>query len=313
MNTIIILKGLPASGKSTFAKEYVKDNKGWVRVNNDDLSNMLFGPGFIKGANSNISSVRLDLIRKLMSMGKNIIVDNTNLHSDRVTEIEDIVRAHNHSVDGHKPYEVKIKDFTDVPVAECIRRNRLRGDAAVPDKVIYEMYHTYILPAITHAVQNNKLPKAIIVDIDGTIARNVSRNQYDSSRYYEDAPILDVLTVIRNLESSGNKIIFLTGRDNDGREATIKWLLDKAGFTDYSCVSGEELITTDKSFMLLMRPMQGSLHNAPDFEFKETMFNDYIKDKFYVTAWFEDRIRNIEMARTKLGLTAVFQVGEGNF
>lgn len=312
MKQIILTRGLPASGKSSWAKEYVRDNKGWVRVNNDDLSSMLFGAVFVKGVGNNISSVRLDMVKKLMSMGKNLIVDNTNLHPDRLTEIEEIVNLYNADSAHSEKYEIKVKSFTDVPVAECIRRNRLRENA-VPDKAIYEMYHSYLVPGIEEAKQNSKLPRAIIVDIDGTIARNVSRNIYDHTKYYEDAPITDVLSIIWTLEAAGNKVIFLTGRDDDGRELTTKWLIDKAGFKNYSCVPIDQLATTDRSFSLLMRPAKGDRSKITDFEYKELMFNELIKDKFYVAAWFEDRIRNIEMARTKLGLTAVFQVGEGNF
>jgi hypothetical protein len=124
-----------------------------------------------------------------------------------------------------------------------------------------------------------------------------------------------VLAVVRALESQGSKIIFLTGRDEAGRDITIKWLKEKAGFTDYTEVSLLKLNieTTPNTFSLLMRPVTGELNKAPDFEYKETTFNNLIKDHFFVTAWFEDRIRNIEMARTKLGLVPVFQIGEGNF
>lgn len=39
MPKLLVLKGLPASGKSTYAKELV--NKGWKRVNKDDLRAMI--------------------------------------------------------------------------------------------------------------------------------------------------------------------------------------------------------------------------------------------------------------------------------
>jgi predicted kinase len=34
---IIVLQGVPASGKSTWAKEYVKDKPDWVIVNRDSI------------------------------------------------------------------------------------------------------------------------------------------------------------------------------------------------------------------------------------------------------------------------------------
>lgn len=35
MSKLLMLKGLPASGKSTYAKEL--SDKGWIRVNKDDI------------------------------------------------------------------------------------------------------------------------------------------------------------------------------------------------------------------------------------------------------------------------------------
>ena len=40
---LLLLKGLPASGKTTFAKELVRSDGNWIRVNKDDLRNMLHG------------------------------------------------------------------------------------------------------------------------------------------------------------------------------------------------------------------------------------------------------------------------------
>lgn len=37
MNKVIILYGPPASGKSTWAKEFIKEKTQWIRVNRDDI------------------------------------------------------------------------------------------------------------------------------------------------------------------------------------------------------------------------------------------------------------------------------------
>ena len=37
---LLVLQGIPASGKSTYARELVKNSGAWVRVNRDDLRNM---------------------------------------------------------------------------------------------------------------------------------------------------------------------------------------------------------------------------------------------------------------------------------
>jgi len=42
MQKIEILVGIPASGKSTYAKSVVaKDPNGWVRINNDNIRAMM--------------------------------------------------------------------------------------------------------------------------------------------------------------------------------------------------------------------------------------------------------------------------------
>jgi predicted kinase len=40
MQTLLILQGPPASGKSTWAKEFVKNNPWYIRVCRDDLRRM---------------------------------------------------------------------------------------------------------------------------------------------------------------------------------------------------------------------------------------------------------------------------------
>jgi replicative superfamily II helicase len=69
--------------------------------------------------------------------------------------------------------------------------------------------------------------KCIIVDIDSTIAQKVSRHHYEWHRVGEDAPIVEVIDLIK---SYPHKIIILTAR-NEGFPATPK---NKAKFNQLS-------------------------------------------------------------------------------
>ena len=42
MNTLLILQGIPGSGKSTWARKFIKDkSKSWIIVNRDAIRDML--------------------------------------------------------------------------------------------------------------------------------------------------------------------------------------------------------------------------------------------------------------------------------
>ena len=42
-NKVIILRGQSSTGKSYWSTKYIKEHKGWARVNKDDIRKALFG------------------------------------------------------------------------------------------------------------------------------------------------------------------------------------------------------------------------------------------------------------------------------
>ena len=60
MSKLLMLRGLPASGKSTYAKELA--DKGWIRVNKDDLRAMLNNSNWSKGNEKRVLKLRDDII-----------------------------------------------------------------------------------------------------------------------------------------------------------------------------------------------------------------------------------------------------------
>ena len=291
-------KGLPASGKSTFAKEFIKDQKDWIRINNDDLSTMMFGDPFAMGKRDEIDRFRHFLIEQGVAKRRNIIVDNTNLHPKHEEYLKGLVATHNESMLHTKDpelYSFEIKDFTDVPVAECIKRNKARTNP-VPDKVIYQMYNSYINKPVATLVQKSDLPPAIIVDIDGTIANCDHRNPYDTSKCLQDSPIQPVVDLVTNYKQKGYKIFFVTGRKESSRADTVTWLKEKAKFfpTDYE---------------LFMRE---SGNNESDTIYKKVIFDNHIKDKYRVDFALEDRTKMVQMYRKEIGIICM-QVADGEF
>jgi predicted kinase len=85
--TLYITIGLPASGKSTWAKKLVHDNPGqYKRVNKDDLRAMLDVSHFTNGNEQFVMDTQMFIISEALKQGKNVIVDDTNLsfkHQER--------------------------------------------------------------------------------------------------------------------------------------------------------------------------------------------------------------------------------------
>jgi predicted kinase len=115
---LVILRGLPGSGKSTRARELV-DTLGYKRVNKDDLRSMI--------DNGRWSSENEDII--LMEQREPIVVDNTHGAEKQVRRLKAIAEA--------AEYEVVI-EVIDTPIDTCIRRDSTRH-ASVGENVIRNM------------------------------------------------------------------------------------------------------------------------------------------------------------------------------
>lgn len=162
-----MLKGLPASGKSTWAAENRKALQAKI-INKDKLRLMLDDGEWSDANEKAIILVRDVLAHTLLSNGKSVIIDDTNLaprHEETLRQI-----AAKHSVN------FVVQDFTHTPVTTCLHRDRERV-ASVGTEVIMGMWERYLKPKQPEF--NPKLPSCILVDIDGTVAKMVSRKPFD--------------------------------------------------------------------------------------------------------------------------------------
>lgn len=135
---------------------------------------------------------------------------------------------------------------------------------------------------------------AIIVDIDGTIAKMVDRGPFEWSKVGSDQPIEPIIDLVYLL-SDFYPILFLSGRDEICRPQTEKWLEQNTYIKSYS--------------KLFMRP-QGN--NEKDSIIKRRIYDTKIKNVYDVRYVLDDRDQVVKMWREELGLTCL-QVAYGNF
>jgi predicted kinase len=132
---VIILRGLPASGKTTWARQYI-ENKPWCkRVCKDDLRQM-FGYGEYSAVKEKfICKMEDKLVHELLEDGNCVIVDDTNIGERHIRRIKSLCCTWWRNQIWHIP--VNIVDI-DTPLEECLRRNALR-ETPIPVERMLEL------------------------------------------------------------------------------------------------------------------------------------------------------------------------------
>ena len=123
---LIMMIGLQASGKSTFARS--RFGATYQYISRDLLRN-----------NSNSSRRQNQLIEAALQEGLSVVVDNTNPTIEVRKDIIDLARLYNAEIIGYY-FEVQLK--------QCLERNRAReGKARVPDVAIFATHKKLTLPS----------------------------------------------------------------------------------------------------------------------------------------------------------------------
>lgn len=278
---LLLLRGLPASGKTTFAKELVRNDGNWVRVNKDDLRNMLNGGKWSGKHERRIVQLERQLVEKALKDGKNVVIDDTNFNPIHEKQYREIAKQYNANFE--------IKEF-DTPLEECIKRDNARPNG-VGEAVIRKMYNQYLKPAPAKYTPDPMLQAAIVCDIDGTLAHMHDRSPYDWSKVGNDKVDIPIAWLTSILFRSVS-VILVSGRDASCHKETQDWLA-KNGI----CYT-----------KLIMRK-EGD--NRPDEVVKEEIFNESIRENYNVRFVLDDRNKVVDMWR-QLGLKCL-QVAEGDF
>lgn len=132
--------------------------------------------------------------------------------------------------------------------------------------------------------------RAVICDIDGTLAHMGERSPYDWHRVSEDTADQVVIDILRHYDD--HEIILVSGRDEVCRRETVDWLKDNRVPFNY----------------LFMRKEKD---NRKDNMVKQEIFDNDIKDSFTISFVLDDRNQVVNMWRSN-GLKCL-QVENGAF
>ena len=284
--TLTMTKGLPGSGKSTWAEQAVLDAKpgAIVRVNKDLLRTMLHAGRHQGKTEKQVLQTRDAIVALHLASGVSVIVDDTNLaphHEVRLRELAAEAGA-----------RFELRDFTDVDLEVCIERDRTRA-RTVGEREIRKMWAEYIAATPERPTAPAGSPLAVICDIDGTLAIKGDRSPFEWMRVGIDTPNAAVVEAVRRLASTGVEILYTSGRDEVCRDLTRAWLDEHVG------VDGP----------LFMRPRNDM---RKDSIVKRELFDANIRGRYHVLFVLDDRNQVVHTWRHEIGLDC-FQVAGGDF
>lgn len=310
MNKIIILVGISGSGKSTFAKGYVKNHLDTVIISRDTIRMSLFGfneetygdyyKDDITEREKIVTNFFNSQVRYALEKGLDVIADNTHLNKSYIYAYKQF----------GVPFEVRV---FDVNLDVCIQRDFERIKSVGGD-VVNKQYKSFkklldsdfreevlkyndeiinIYETCKKAEWNKSKRDCFVFDIDGTIAHsNGKRNPYDYSNVLKDDVDKEIIQILRGISLKGYDVVFCSGRDEICRTETEKWLSDIA------------MIDCQGLFM------RKAGDNRKDNIIKAELWKE-IQKEYNIIAMFDDRNRVVDMGR-KLGFK-VLQVENGDF
>lgn len=297
MAKLIIMQGLPASGKSTRAAEIMKADGNAVRINKDLIRTMLHFDNFTGKNEGMTRDAARVLALHFLQQGKNVIIDDTNLNPGTLQSWKDLAKG----ADAKIQHEVMTTSIQD-----CIERDAAR-EKKVGRSVIVNM-------ALKAGMYPHKERGFVVCDIDGTIADIKHRLHFvkppnthlhtegaiegldfkkDWKSFFEASPSdpvrHDTLGLLANALGTDHEIIFVTARPETYRKQTEEWIQRHVpGYTT-----------------IIMRAAHDK---RPDTEVKKDIYEQYLKH-YHVFYVIDDRPAVIRMWREQ-GLE-VIDVGSG--
>lgn len=302
---LIALIGCQGTGKRAWAKAKVDEDDSYIIVNRDNIRRLLFGLGenfegyyddpeklYLK--EKSVSAYEKVLVVQSVRLNKNVILDDTHAEEKYIRDIimkyspyfgvdniEFKIFGEYHEEMFKKTYWARTLERGSNPISyEVISKTFDRVKNLVQDfnykidTIKKEVGEVYTLKNLN----NKKNPPCVLIDIDGTLANHNGRNPYDYESCLEDLVISEVQTINNILDESNEyKIIICSGRPEEYRELTEKWLKNSNIYYD-------EL------------HMRDSRDYRSDFVVKSEMWRRIMKN-YYISFMIDDRTQVVEHAR----------------
>lgn len=312
LTKLTAMRGYSGSGKSTKAREIATET-GAVVVNRDLLRLQLVGEWWTGDRNDEdrVTIAESALATSFLKADTSVVVDATHLNPaylKKWARISSRLGAEFEVVDVHAPTDVcKQRIYQRWSDAMGTEHARYLDPSVVDQQAKrFPVEKWPVIPAVKPfevdpVEPRPDLTKAIIVDIDGTVADHEGvRSPFDYTTVSLDRPIHSIIQLVRDWAEVNPSayVLFVSGRDDSCYADTVKWLTDHE-------------IPFDSLFMRPTGARDANGNKLPDYIVKYDLFNEHIRGTYDVQFVLDDRDQVVDVWR-RLGLKCL-QVAPGDF
>jgi predicted kinase len=302
------MRGYPGSGKSTEAQRIAKENNS-VICSMDDFRYVDGKYVFDFKDQKQIAKSCFDKFGQVILSGRNVIVDNTNIKFDDICKYIDYILVNNNQNDFIYSVELVEVEYNSIEEAIKLRSNREDGKN-IAQNIMRKMYKSFkhdirgqILDKYKYKLGLGKLDdlvnelpftindkqKAVVCDLDGTLSLFEytngikTRSPYDASTSNNDFINIPVAVTIKALQDTGYEIIFVSGREDVYRNATLEFL---------------ERVQEETGLVIGDLHMRASGDFRSDDIIKSEIYHNLIEPNYNVVMVFDDRPKVVKMWRS---------------
>lgn len=235
--SLILLVGIPGSGKTTYAEKYIEEHPNTIHLSSDKIRAELWGNEAIQGDNNEVFSLMQSRAIEALNNGQNVVYDATN-----------ITRKDRSYIIALCPKFAKIEcHIIWAPIETCIERDAERK-RTVGKEVIDRMLKRFQAPYFDEGIHEIK-----IIRPDGFNYAEYLCDVFDTMKIPHDNPhhTLDVYDHCREAQDYVYKskkddtgLVALAAMIHDSGKPYVKAFVDNKGnacetahYYQHQCVS----------------------------------------------------------------------------
>lgn len=270
MNNLIIMCGLPGSGKSSYVKRMQQD--GVEVVSTDSIREEINGDARDQSNANKVFEVAFERIKDELSRKHEVYFDATNIHYKKRMDL----------INRFKKYYKQVGCvFTYADFDECMERNKAR-ERVVPDDVMKRMYHSFYVPQMFEGfdeiqIINNSNRKHDTWELNKLL-------DIDQENPHHKLSLLEHCTKTGNylaINPSCSKRLVLAGYLHDiGKVKTKTFVNTKGETTEIAHYYNHEKVGAYDSFVYTDgMPLEDRLYIAQLIQWHMTLHNKTLNEK----------------------------------